>query len=417
MKKFRNLYSILALISFLVLGCSPREDTKQPKADFNFDSTSDIAPGDEVTFTNASTDAETFSWDFDDKSPLSVAPNPKHVFEAAGEYDVTLTVQNKNLKDQISKKVTVVSAITACFTIAPTTVVVGKNLHCTNCSEGAESYEWYQVGYNEIVSTLKDPDFTFSTAGTFEIKLIAKSGSSSAEVVHPVTVVDGNPNEIDPTIYDLGDIWKQHYYNDFSESGDWYEGSGDDYTLTVANGMYTMVDKNDADDHYGYYVAYDGLDLPVGNYDYEARIKNRVDNASWGSGLIYGGLGSDFNYFKFSIGLYRIGDTGDGDWLEWTATTDGNVEDWNLLTVRKYENKYYFFINEVFLYEDDYNNYANEFGFAFDKNTTVDIDAVGIYIMDLSGKKSGSIKQKINTESKSKTSKIKLAPKDYNPLK
>jgi hypothetical protein len=74
-------------------------------------------------------------------------------------------------------------------------------------------------------------------------------------------------------------------------------------------------------------------------------------------------------------------------------------------------------MNEVFLYEDDFSDYGDEFGFAFDQNTTVDIDAVGIYIMDLSGKKSASIKQKINTNNKSKPSKIKLAPKDSNPLR
>jgi hypothetical protein len=160
-----------------------------------------------------------------------------------------------------------------------------------------------------------------------------------------------------------------------------------------------------------------GVNLPIGNYDYEARVKNTVDNGAWGSGLIYGGLDFDYNYFKFSIGFYRIGDTGDGDWVEWTETTDGNIEDWNKLTVRKYQNKYYFFINEVFLYEDDFSDFGDEFGFAFDRNTTVDIDAVGIYIMDLSGKKSASIKQKINTNNKSKTGKLKIAPKDYSPLK
>ena len=417
MKKMRPLYLVLAFMLIIAYSCETREETKQPKADFNFTPTSDIKTGDEVTFNNLSTDAETYSWDFKDGS-TSVAQHPKHEFKTAGEWDVTLVVSNKNLKDQISKKVIVTSTLEACFTMSPNPAMVDENVTFSNCSEGAETYEWYIGTVTTVQSTAKDPVFFFSEAGTFNVKLIVKSGSESDEVVHSITI-NANTIEIDPRDYNGGiPGWVTHYYNDFSESGDWYEGSGEDYTLSIANGVYTMVDINNADDHYGYFVSHDEVSLPTtGNYDYEARIKNRVDNAAWGSGLIYGGLDFDYNYFKFSIGLYRIGDTGDGDWVEWTETTDGNIEDWNKLTVRKYQNKYYFFMNEVFLYEDDFSDYGNEFGFGFDQNTTVDIDAVGIYIMDLSGKKSATIKQEINTENKSKPNKIKLAPKDSNPLR
>ena len=416
MKKMRPLYLMLALMLFMIYGCDPRDETKQPKADFNFTPTSDIKTGDVVTFNNLSTDAETYEWDFNDGSPKSVAQHPTHEFKVAGEFEVSLIVQNKNLKDQINKKITVTSTLEACFTMSPNPAMVGETVTFTNCSEGAETYEWYIGTVTTVQSTLKDPEFFFPEAGTFNVKLVVKSGDESDEVVHPITI-NANTGEIDPTVYDLGEIWVQHYYNDFSESGDWPEEIGNDYELSIANGIYTMVDVNDAEDHYGYFIMNGDVNLPIGNYDYEARVKNTVDNGAWGSGLIFGGLDFDFNYFKFSIGFYRIGDTGDGDWVEWTETTDGNIEDWNKLTVRKYQNKYYFFMNEVFLYEDDYSDYGNEFGFAFDQNTTVDIDAVGIYIMNLSGKKSASIKQKINTVNKSQPNKIKLAPKDYNPLR
>ena len=115
-----------------------------------------------------------------------------------------------------------------------------------------------------------------------------------------------------------------------------------------------------------------------------------------------------FNYYRFTSGAYNIGDT-DGSWSGWVTASSGITKGWNLLTVRKYLDKYYYFINEVFIYSDDYNDFGDYFGFVIDKDTHVDIDEIGVWIMDLSGKKSTSInsdkairktgdsKQKINT--------------------
>jgi PKD repeat protein len=51
--------------------------------------------GNVVTFTNTSTDATTYSWDFDDFSGSSAA-SPVHAFAANGSYDVVLTAINGN---------------------------------------------------------------------------------------------------------------------------------------------------------------------------------------------------------------------------------------------------------------------------------------------------------------------------------
>jgi PKD repeat protein len=51
--------------------------------------------GNVVTFTNTSTDATSYSWDFDDFSGSSAA-SPVHAFAANGSYDVVLTAINGN---------------------------------------------------------------------------------------------------------------------------------------------------------------------------------------------------------------------------------------------------------------------------------------------------------------------------------
>jgi PKD repeat protein len=61
-----------------------------PDPDFTVE---EIGPG-EFSFTNASTDADTYEWDFGDDSPVSTEENPTHQYDENGDYTVTLTVTN-----------------------------------------------------------------------------------------------------------------------------------------------------------------------------------------------------------------------------------------------------------------------------------------------------------------------------------
>jgi len=59
-----------------------------------------------IVFTNASTGAVSYSWDFGDGSPVSIATNPIHTYTVAGTYSVTLTATsatncNVNIKKQV----------------------------------------------------------------------------------------------------------------------------------------------------------------------------------------------------------------------------------------------------------------------------------------------------------------------------
>ena len=68
-------------------------------ADFTFS-----IDGKEVTFTNASTNASTYSWNFGDGSALSTEESPVHLYDADDTYSVTLTV-NGDASSSMTKDV------------------------------------------------------------------------------------------------------------------------------------------------------------------------------------------------------------------------------------------------------------------------------------------------------------------------
>ncbi|MDA3890396.1 MAG: PKD domain-containing protein [Salinivirgaceae bacterium] len=502
MKKSFSIFGIIAMIIFIATSCDPREETKKPTASFSYLPASGIEPGDVVTFTNTSTDFQNSEWNFGDGN-VSVGESPTHKYEESGQYEVSLIVENKGLKDQTSQTVYVESSVIACFTVSPNPAMVGEELfftncsegadsyewdinsdgkidshdeipkefyftvegkfnvtlkaisgessdeevhelvvvpaedevtacftmspnpaavdedvYFTNCSEGADSYEWYQIGYDDIISTDKDPILYFPAAGTFEMKLIAKSGSSTDEVINQIVIEGGGSTGTDPADYWGVDWGDAIYFNNFdgtNSSGEWFEDSGDYWEayIDISSGYYTMIDNSTASDLYGRYYYTNAADLPSGNWELETSMRNTIDNGIYGSGLMFG-LDPDVgnNRFKFKNDQYYVNVYGNAS--GWTSTSDGYFEDWNKLTVRNYEGVYYFFLNEVFIYSEDAQDYGNKFGFSIDQNTHVDVDAIGVWPIISSSKSNTQVvskekkdraKSRINTPRKPNTGK------------
>lgn len=97
----KKLFFILFVAAFLS-SCSKEI---KPTADFTWTASSTTAPS-TVTFTNASTNASEYSWDFGDGNK-STLKNPTHRYTTRGSYMVNLTVKNAfSLFNTVTKTIT-----------------------------------------------------------------------------------------------------------------------------------------------------------------------------------------------------------------------------------------------------------------------------------------------------------------------
>ena len=81
-----TLFTGLILIALLWSSCEKDEDSKDLKAAFTWELTTD--PG-KVKFTNQSSNAISYEWDFDDGTSNTMA-NPTKTYNQNGTYVVTL---------------------------------------------------------------------------------------------------------------------------------------------------------------------------------------------------------------------------------------------------------------------------------------------------------------------------------------
>ena len=78
----------------------------KPTANFTY--SPDAVDPLKIEFTNTSTNAVSYRWDFGDKSSADLTANPTHTYAAAGSYAVKLTaIDVTKAEDSTSKKVTV----------------------------------------------------------------------------------------------------------------------------------------------------------------------------------------------------------------------------------------------------------------------------------------------------------------------
>jgi PKD repeat protein len=108
MQKRLFYFTILAVIALVIYGCAP-----EPVANFNFSYTGNVAPAD-VSFTNLSTDAEEYRWEFGDGN-TSTATSPTHTYLEGGDFSITLTATGKGGESFISKNITIIQPTSYIF--------------------------------------------------------------------------------------------------------------------------------------------------------------------------------------------------------------------------------------------------------------------------------------------------------------
>lgn len=93
-KIYWKIFTLIAVIPlFALTSCEPEEEVLDPVASFQYEVSEDNFL--EVSFTNFSQNAVSYSWDFGDGG-TSTDENPTHVFAEEGSYTVTLTATNES---------------------------------------------------------------------------------------------------------------------------------------------------------------------------------------------------------------------------------------------------------------------------------------------------------------------------------
>jgi PKD repeat protein len=184
LKKFQIIGLLFAILT-LVGSCAKDEPKPLPVAEFSFSQSGSIVPVN-VSFTNASTNAKTYSWDFGN-GQSSTQANPSTTYGTAGTYTITLTATGDGGTHSVSKTISVSkpAAPVADFTFSPSSIIAGGTVAFVNRSTNAKSFSWNFV---TTASTLENPSITFANPGTFNITLTVAGDGGQSSVTKTLVV-------------------------------------------------------------------------------------------------------------------------------------------------------------------------------------------------------------------------------------
>ena len=135
-----------------------------------------------VKFTDSSSGGPTsWEWDFNSDGTIdSTSQNPVYKYTAAGTYSVTLKATNGTVNNYITKSnyITAGNGPTAGFTASPREGEAPLNVQFTDTSTGSVTSWFWEFG-NGSTSNTKNPLHTYSTAGTYTVKLTVNNSYGS----------------------------------------------------------------------------------------------------------------------------------------------------------------------------------------------------------------------------------------------
>ncbi len=219
-------------------------------ADFTATPTEGILPL-EVTFTNSSTNATTYNWNFGD-GETSSDESPVHTYANTGTYTVSLTASNADYSDTETKTdfITVIpETVTAGYTATPIEGVMPLEVTFTNTSENAITYNW-DFGDGET-SSEESPVHTYANAGNYTVKLIALNNGNNDTLIKAnyITVNLPAPVANFSAVPTSGDQPLSVAFTDESENAETWSWNFDDGgtsieqnpSHTFSNGTYSIT--------------------------------------------------------------------------------------------------------------------------------------------------------------------------------
>ena len=206
-----------------------------------------VCLGDLTSFTNSSSGATSYSWDFGDGVGNSVAANPTYTYTTANTFTVMLIASDGTCTDTVTQSVTVNNAPLVSFSSGGATTGCGSltvNFVNSTTGGGGNSYTW-NFGDGSGTSSQQDPTHTYSTPGTYTVTLAATLGSCSDvdSIVNYITVNPSPTAGFSSTTVCLGDVMNftnsstgaTGYNWDFGDGVGTSSATDPSYTYTTAN--------------------------------------------------------------------------------------------------------------------------------------------------------------------------------------
>ena len=230
------------LIATSTNGC---KDTTTNTLSVNANPTVKISADDEciydaVSMTNTTTGASSYAWNFGDGN-TSTATSPSNTYASAGTYNVVLTAtSSKNCETKDSMSVEVYAAPNASF--SSSIECAGDATDFTNTSSisaGTMSYTW-DFGDNSGTSNNVSPSYTYGSAKTYTVELIATSNNGCKDTTTSSSVVNALPTpSFSASNVCLGTNMSFTNSSTGASSYAWTFGDGNSSTATSPSNAYT----------------------------------------------------------------------------------------------------------------------------------------------------------------------------------
>ncbi|MBN8825489.1 MULTISPECIES: DNA/RNA non-specific endonuclease [unclassified Spirosoma] len=183
-----STFLVLTLLSLLLSDCSRKDIPRpNPKASFIWANSGEGT----IQFTDQSTEADTYNWNFGDNSTTSSEKSPRHTFPSNGSFSIQLTVKNPTGTDQLTKAIDVSSFLAP---VASFSVSLGNDglVNFVNTTTKANIYQW-DFG-NGTASSEISPSVKYTENKKYTVSLTAVGQGGQTKVSQEVTVTSIKPS-------------------------------------------------------------------------------------------------------------------------------------------------------------------------------------------------------------------------------
>jgi PKD repeat protein len=143
-----------------------------------------------ASFTNQSTGASSYLWDFGN-GQTSTQAAPSHTYTQDGTYTVTLSATNSCGTTTATQTILVATPPTAAFTQSAMSGCTPFTVQFTNqSSSNANAYSW-NFGGGAANATTQSPQVTFNTPGTYQVVLTTSNAVGNSTATVTITVGSG----------------------------------------------------------------------------------------------------------------------------------------------------------------------------------------------------------------------------------